>query len=226
MLRAMNPAMNEWTLGRCANCDSELDWFVPATLYCSEKCHDYAKDVRYFRACRRDGRMGDPKVREALRKRMAFLVVGGYRSGERHVAAEMRSVVLAANGGLCCLCNKQPSTEVDHINGPSGERKNLQGLCNECHNTKTAQSFEPMTPEDMVIRDAFLARVDREPPLRASDNDLTWKVRQRSLMAETRKWCDPQGDEFEAGYFGDGSTGTEDDYEHGIYLEMLANRDD
>ena len=36
----------------------------------------------------------------------------------------------------------------------------------------------------------------------------------------------PVADEFEAGCFGDGSTGTEDDYEHGIYLQMLADRDD
>jgi hypothetical protein len=36
----------------------------------------------------------------------------------------------------------------------------------------------------------------------------------------------PIADEFEAGSFGDGSTGTEDDYEHGIYLQMLADRDD
>jgi hypothetical protein len=31
-------------------------------------------------------------------------------------------------------------------------------------------------------------------------------------------------DEFESGSFGDGSTGTEEDYEHGIYMQMLADR--
>ncbi len=66
--------------------------------------------------------------------------------------------------------------------------------------------------------------MDREPPLRASDNDETWKGRQPSLFAQTRAWCHPPVDEFESGSFGDGSTGTEEDYEHGIYMQMLADR--
>jgi hypothetical protein len=36
----------------------------------------------------------------------------------------------------------------------------------------------------------------------------------------------PWDDEFEAGSFGDDSTRTEDDHEHGICLQMLADRDD
>ncbi|GEM_PF-4328288 len=218
--------MNEWTLGHCANCDKPLDQGAPPTLYCSERCKGYAKDVRYFRACRRHGRMGDPDVREALNMRMAHLVVGGYNSKQRRLEPKMHAAVLAANDGLCCLCNKQPSTEVDHIDGPSGSRENLQGLCDKCHHDKTAQRFEPMTTGDKVIRDTFLARVDHEPPLRASDNDETWKARQPSLFAQTRAWCHPQVDEFESGSFGDGSTGTEEDYEHGIYMQMLADRVD
>jgi hypothetical protein len=83
-----------------------------------------------------------------------------------------------------------------------------------------------MTPEDKVIRDAFLARVASEPPVRASDDDLTWDKRWRSLLAQTREWCEMKLGEVDAGYFGDGSTGTVDDYEQGIYMQMQADRDD
>lgn len=180
--------MKGWALGHCANCDAPLDANARPALFCCERCKDYAKDVRYFRSCVRDGRISDPEVREVLRTRMAFLVVGGYNSKERRLDPAMRSAVLAANCGLCCLCNELPSTEVDHISGPSGDRTNLQGLCDKCHNIKTAESFQPMEAEHKAIRDAFLSRVEREAPLRASDDDLTWKERWPSLLAETRAW--------------------------------------
>ena len=77
--------------------------------------------------------------------RMAHLVVGGYNSKHRRLEPKMHAAVLAANDGLCCLCSKQPSTEVDHIDGPSGNREDLQGLCDKCHHDKTAQRFEGLT---------------------------------------------------------------------------------
>jgi len=216
-----------WTLGHCANCDTPLDPRGHPTLYCCEYCKSYAKDVRYFRACDRNGRAKDPDTREALNIRMAHLVVGGYSSKARRVAPAMRSAVLAANDGLCLACNKAPATEVDHIGGPGGERDNLQGLCDPCHNTKTtASTTSPMGPGEKAIRDAFLARVRRKEPLRASDDDVAWEKTWPPLFAATRRWCGPQEDPFEAGSFGDGSTGTVDDYEHGVYMQMLADRDD
>lgn len=218
--------MDGWSLGRCANCDKPLDPGEHPSLFCCKFCKGYAKDVRYFRACARDGRMADPEVREALTTRMAFIIAGGYNAEARHLEPAVRVAVLAANHGLCCTCNEAPATEVDHINGPSGLPENLQGLCDPCHNMKTAQSFQPMTADDKVIRDAFLTRVRRQTPLRPSDDDVAWKTSWRQLLAATRQWCEPAEDPFESGYFGDGSTGMVDDYEHGIYLQMLADRDD
>lgn len=181
--------LNGWTLGRCANCDTPLDPGGHPALFCSEYCKGYASDVRYFRARNRDGRAKDPDVAEVLTIRMAHRVAGGYDAKERHLDPATRAGVLAGNHGLCCVCNRAPATEVDHIDGPSGERENLQGLCDPCHNKKTAQHFEPMTDEHKAVRDAFLARVWRTEPLRASDDDVSWKGTWRSLLAQTKAWC-------------------------------------
>ncbi|MBN2176676.1 MAG: hypothetical protein JW722_03360 [Demequinaceae bacterium] len=105
-----------------------------------------------------------------------------------------------------------------------------------------------MTDEDKEVRDAFLALVERVEPKMAAHDERTWDGRWRSLLAETREWArSEQGetyvgkhgssraastkegleqDDTDAGEFGDGSTGTVEDYEHGVYLQMLAERDD
>lgn len=219
--------MNQWTIGQCASCDTSLDSCGHPALYCGEHCRGYAKDVRYFRKCARLGKMMDSDVREALKIRMSHLVVGGYSSKARVVAPKLRADVLTANGGLCCACDDAPATELDHISGSSGERDNLQGLCDECHNSKTRSRMTAhMNAEQRVIRDAFLARVRSKEPLRLCDNYETWDGVRQSLLADTREWCKWEQGDIDSGYFGDGSTGLEDDYEHGYYLQMLADRDD
>lgn len=218
--------MTVWTLRLCASCDAPLTFTASAALFCSERCRGYAKDVRYFRACYADGRVSDPEVRQALKIRMAHRVVGGYNASERRVDRGLRATALAANNGLCCMCNSAQATELDHIGGPSSELGNLQGLCNDCHNTKTEQHFGVMTPEHARVRDAFLLRVFDHPPSRACDDERGWNQRWRALLAETRDWFERESGNPDAGYFGDGSTGAVDDFEHGIYMQMLAERDD
>lgn len=43
---------------------------------------------------------------------------------------------------ICKICNRAPSTEVDHIiprkKGGTDDPRNLQGACKPCHSTKTA----------------------------------------------------------------------------------------
>lgn len=215
----------KWTLGECAHCGATLDHDKPS-LFCSDRCRDTAKDIRYFRRCYREGRIADPEVRAALQKRMAFHVGGGYDAKARHLDAETRHAVLADNRGLCCACNTAPATQVDHIDGPSSDRANLQGLCLPCHDVKTNERMVPMTDEDKVVRDAFLALVERLEPEMAAHDELTWDGQWRARMAETRSWAVFAKGDVEAGYFGDGSTGTVEDHEHGEYLRMLAERDD
>jgi 5-methylcytosine-specific restriction endonuclease McrA len=182
-------ALKGWTLGLCANCDGTMDRYAHPSLFCGEYCRGYAKDIRYFRARSRDGKMADPDVAEALTIRMAFIVSGGYHAKARTVSPAPRAEVLAYGEGLCRSCHREPATEVDHICGDDGARENLQGLCDPCHNQKTASSLTPVGPAELLLRDAFLARVTSARAARASDDDQVWKGVWRPLMAQTRRWC-------------------------------------
>ena len=119
---------DKWTLGLCAECDQELDPSVRPSLYCRTRCRGVAKDVRYFRRAYRDGRSQDPEVRQALKKRFAIHLAGGYDARGRALPQGVREEVLAANGGLCMACNAERATEVDHVDGSSSDRANLQGF--------------------------------------------------------------------------------------------------
>lgn len=223
--RKMEHMRGRWTVGLCAHCEEELDPVAPA-LFCSARCKTVSKDVRYFRRCYRDGRAWDEDVMAALNKRMAFHVAGGYDARARRLSAEVRHEVLAANRGLCCACNERVAVEVDHIDGPSPERSNLQGLCKECHDAKTQERMVPMNDKDRACRDEFLELVWSEPPVMAAHDELAWGTEWRRLLKETREWAQDEVDALDAGSFGDGATGTEDDFEHGAYLLMLSERDD
>jgi len=48
-----------WTMGCCANCEADLDpWASRRPLYRSERCRQFAKDVRYFRRIARRANLG------------------------------------------------------------------------------------------------------------------------------------------------------------------------
>jgi 5-methylcytosine-specific restriction endonuclease McrA len=160
---------------------------MPRT-FCSERCRQYTKDVRYFRRCIAEGRFRHPDVQAALQTRLAHLVVGGYAEAARRLPAAVRTEVLAANGGKCCRCDLAPATEVDHINGPSADRRNLQGLCGPCHDAKTQTSYRPMEVEQLQLRDAFIKRVEANPPLRACDDAEAWKSGKAQRREAARAW--------------------------------------
>jgi 5-methylcytosine-specific restriction protein A len=56
-------------------------------------------------------------------------------------AWQARRRVVLARDPICKLCNRAPSTEVDHIKpkrrGGGDELENLQGACTPCHRDKT-----------------------------------------------------------------------------------------
>ncbi len=216
----------DWQAGECANCGAGLDLNAPAALFCGFACRSEAKDVRYFRRCHRDGRTDDPDVWGALRIRLALRVSGGYDAPGRWVDPDVRRQVLAGNSGLCRACGTAPATELDHVDGPSGDPSNLQGLCDRCHNAKTRERIRPTDdPAVLQVRDDFLALVRAVVPVRACHDDVSWDAAWPGLLKETRQWRGAVADD-EAGYWGDGSTGTREDYEHGWYLQDLAERDE
>ena len=83
-----------------------------------------------------------------------------------------------------------------------------------------------MSEADAATRDHFLSLVDQSAPQMASHDEISWPDEWRPRLAETREWASSMLGEDEVGYFGDGSTGTVDDFEHGEYLQMLAERND
>ncbi len=131
----------------CLNCDQPMTLSSQIKLYCSDLCRDEAKFVRYFRACRSDGRINQPDVKDALLIRMAHILNGGYKESERRLRPSERRPVIERDEGLCQKCG-QPGTDIDHIDGSSNELKNLQLLCKLCHNEKTKSKFVPLPPED------------------------------------------------------------------------------
>jgi 5-methylcytosine-specific restriction protein A len=89
-------------------------------------------------------------------------------TGRRWV--NMRHVVLVEEP-VCKICGRKPSNEVDHIiplcKGGTDRRDNLQGICVDCHNAKTAK--------DLGIRPARPIGLDGYPlPCRnsLSSNDM------------------------------------------------------
>jgi len=218
--------MSNWAAGHCANCDLRLNARSAGLIYCSDRCRSYAKDVRYFRRCYRDSRQGDPDVKKALQTRMAFLVADGYDRRSRSLAGEVREEILSANGRLCLICNEAPATQVDHIAGSGNERENLQGLCEPCHIAKTQAELQPMGPAETAQRDTFLNLVTAESPHRLCHDETDWERVEPTLRAEAREWRKLIAGDDEAGYWGDGASGTAEDVEHGLYLMMLAERDD
>ena len=57
---------------QCVNCDQIFVVSKHATLYCSQRCRQDAKLIRYVRACLKDSRTNDPLVLEAIKRRFAF----------------------------------------------------------------------------------------------------------------------------------------------------------
>jgi len=178
-----------WTAGLCANCEAPLNPTPSIKLFCDDYCREWAKHVRYFRATWADGRAYlDPLVAEALRTRMAFILAGGYPAGARRLSSEVRSGVLARNGGWCAVCGTRPAVEVDHIDGDSPDPSNLQGLCHVCHQAKTESHYVPMDDRDREVRDAFLAYVEESEPVMLAHSER-WTREWRALSKENLHWA-------------------------------------
>lgn len=69
----------------------------------------------------------------------------------------MRHVVLIEEP-VCRVCMRKPSSQVDHIiplfKGGTDERSNLQGICDQCHDEKTARDLN-VTPARKIGLDGY-----------------------------------------------------------------------
>lgn len=165
----------------CANCLLELPLSVEG-LFCSSWCRETADLVRYWRARLRDGRLdADPLVLEAVRTKVAFLLVGGYDQLGRTLSPAVKESVRERDAGVCQQCGR-PGTEIDHIDGSLGELDNLQLLCGECHRAKTALNMVPAPGQEAALIELlFIARVVPDDPALLADDQQNWRHRWQAL---------------------------------------------
>jgi 5-methylcytosine-specific restriction endonuclease McrA len=238
----------------CANCDIPLDVRIEG-LFCSELCRQTADFVRYARVKVAANQLRDPEIAAAIQVRMAMILGGGYPRSSRRLSSETRAFVVERDSGRCVLCGA-PGTEVDHINGSSGDLSNLQLLCTDCHRRKTESGFSAAPPEKVAEADAiWRGRVLAMSPVRLCDDPDRWKGEWRGLKSQRRtylldeledrgydrsdfagmSWAEMWDDiaDAEAPDFGvwDDDDGpplgaTEDEIGHHYYLQDLAERDD
>lgn len=139
----------------CPNCDNQ---FVGRyrIIYCSLRCHDEAKAVRYARHKAIEYPDGPPQdILDAMHDKIAHALSGGYDAAARHLTKEVRIFVKVRDENLCQLCGAV-GTEIDHIDGDSSELSNLQLLCDPCHNKKSRSHYKPITEPEILARAHFL----------------------------------------------------------------------
>lgn len=176
----------------CLNCDGTVEHTKQVRLFCSELCGEEAKFVRYFRRCKRDGRINQSDVMEAIQIRFAHIMAGGYRERERYISPAVRVAVFDRDRRLCQKCGG-PGTDIDHIAGDSSEMENVQLLCRSCHNEKTKEQMIEITPDDgrypAFAKKSKLLRFRCESPLplRLSDDEERWPKLYNGIMSDWRK---------------------------------------
>jgi 5-methylcytosine-specific restriction endonuclease McrA len=178
----------------CVNCDQVFVVSKQPTLYCSPRCQQNAKFVRYVRGCIKDGRITDPLVRDAIQVRLAFAYSerGYYDERARKIPLIVRKQVIEWDRGLCRKCGADGS-EIDHVDGNGNSLDNLQLLCRECHSQKTRENIVLLTPDhkryaEIKAREEHLRfRVEAPTAMRPCDDESNWNAMYRQIIAEQRQ---------------------------------------
>jgi 5-methylcytosine-specific restriction endonuclease McrA len=174
----------------CLNCDS-LFTTTKARLYCTIRCREDAKLIRYVRNAIKKGTFLQNDVKEAIDIRFAHATskAGYYDSEARKIFPEKRAAVIERDDGLCRQCSN-PGDEIDHIDGDSNELDNLQLLCFSCHIVKTKLKFKPITPEHPRYkeikqrRESLLTRILEPTPERICYDPEKWDELYKQMMSE------------------------------------------
>lgn len=187
-----------FTPGKCANCDAPG---VPekSPLFCSSRCRDTAKLIRYVRSCREDGRWQRPDVRSAVRTRVALILGGGYRERERRVTGELRALVFRRAGGRCEECGRPLDFDgtsgdpgaiatIQHVSGGSNDLSNLRAFCGRCNVADAESHFVPVQPgsTEEKMSDEIRTRCFSLIPLRLCDDEKHWEQIWRHLQREAK----------------------------------------
>lgn len=176
----------------CFNCEGKITVTKHPKLFCSGKCQQEAKFIRYYRSCKNDGRINQSDVREALQIRIAHILSGGYKERARHLPLSVRLAVYKRDNRICKKCG-QPGNDIDHINGDGNDLENLQVLCRNCHNEKTKLSFKEITPEiegyteKKVKVENLRSRTESAKPQKVCDDEKNWNANQKTISAKLRK---------------------------------------
>ena len=181
------PVEQEWRVGLCASCLEPLD---PTEVgkkhvgFCSEHCRKQAEKIRYVRQAIRDGRSTDPLTALVIFSNMITFLAFDLAYTRPRLSDELRQEVLAQNDGRCVSCNRQPATEVDHIDGGSVELSNLRGLCRRCHVLKARGEI----PDDLTRDGAGTIDTSEQ----SQELRQLWRLalRSRQPLDEAPEWRD------------------------------------
>jgi hypothetical protein len=164
----------------CPNCDERFaSSSTRDKAYCGTQCHGEAKAVRYGRAKHRQyGKVLPADITEALGKKVAHALGGGYDRAARSLSKARRVEVWRRDGCRCVTCGA-PGEDIDHIDGSSDDLTNLRLLCRPCHRQITDEHMKPISDPAMRQRAAKLRqRVKSTDPLcpcDAEDWQHSWR---------------------------------------------------
>ena len=180
----------------CMQCDDELVALHKPHLYCSIACEQEAELVRYVRRCKSDNRIEQEDVQLAVRTRLAHLASGGYDKKARRLSKQQKEEVITESNGLCTFCGK-PGVEIDHVEGPSASRSNLQLLCRTCHEEKTFASIVSVAPgsdswaQVKALNERFWTAVDSVQPSRECHDEKAWALSWRDHLKKRKSFVLP-----------------------------------
>lgn len=175
----------------CPNCLQRFPVTFLGRAYCSTRCHDEAKLVRYARRKRIEyGGHLPADIHDAIGMKIAHALAGGYPEQARRLTPERRGAVFKRDESRCVLCGGV-GEEIDHIAGSSNELDNLRLLCDACHNQVTRSRFRPIDgdPAKEARHRELVLRIAAREPLRPCDA-ADWHTIWRTWVREHAQFSD------------------------------------
>ena len=170
----------------CLECENEIPISRKIKIYCSNRCKDRAKVVRYIRSVKMRGIFNRPDIKNAINEKLIF----AYHDGYEPLPNKLRAIVFERDDWTCQICERGIHSifregisiadkkkfliewgelQIDHIEGHSHDLENLQLLCKGCHRDKTSKNRAKTTRKDnpkfYEFIDSVMVDADRKKPL-------------------------------------------------------------